>query len=259
MSGFLFEQIIFGPIRSRRLGISLGVNLLPLSRKHCTFNCIYCECGWTLPQKQQRVTYPHPEEVRQEMEKKLQAMQSKNALLDAITFAGNGEPTIHPDFAAIIDDTIVLRDKYYPQASIAVLSNSTMIGKKEVAAALHKIEQNILKLDAGTQETFEKINNPRINITLDQVLEHLSQFKGQMIIQTLFLKGTTEGKQVDNTTDQEVDAWLQHLVRLQPRLVMIYPIARATPDEGLEKIDPLKLDEIARKAEALGIATEVYG
>ncbi len=259
MSGFLFEQIIFGPIRSRRLGISLGVNLLPLNRKHCTFNCIYCECGWTLPQKEQRVTFPLRAEVQQELEKKLQAMQGKNALLDAITFAGNGEPTIHPDFAGIIDDTIVLRNKYYPRASIAVLSNSSMIGKKEVADALHKIEQNILKLDAGTQETFEKINNPKTSITLEQVLEHLSQFKGQMIIQTLFVKGDLEGKHVDNTTDQEVNAWLKHLERLQPRLVMIYPIARATPAEGLEKVAAEKLEEIARKAEALGIATEVYG
>ena len=257
MNGFLFEQIIFGPIKSRRLGISLGVNLLPLNKKHCTFNCLYCECGWTLPQTG-KALFPKREDVMEELEKKLSSMQAKNAMLDAITFAGNGEPTIHPEFAEIIDDTIILRDRYYPKANISVLSNATKAGKAKVAAALHKIEQHILKLDAGTEETFRKINKPKINISLKEILENLELFKGQMIFQTLFVKGTYQGEAFVNSSEEELEAWLAHLKALQPKLEMIYHIARATPAEGVEKIGPNKLWEIAQRVEALGIATEVY-
>ena len=257
MNGFLFEQIVFGPIRSRRLGISLGVNLLPLNKKLCSFNCLYCECGWTLP-KTGSPAFPAREEVKTELQQKLAAMQAKKAMLDVITFAGNGEPTIHPAFAEIIDDTIELRNKYYPGARISVLSNASKAGKPHVAAALRKIEQNILKLDAGTEETFQKINNPKAGFTLAEILNNLSLFKGQMIIQTLFVRGTHQGLAFDNTTEKELTAWLGHIERLHPKLVMIYPIARATPTEDVEKITPDKLSEIAQRVEVLGIATEVY-
>ncbi len=258
MNGFLFEQIIFGPIRSRRLGISLGVNLLPLNVKHCTFNCLYCECGWTLPKSSDCLTFPEKEEIKTALEKKLRSMKARNALLDAITFAGNGEPTLHPEFAAIIDHTIALRDQYYPDANISVLSNASLAGDEKVARALLKVEQNILKLDAGTDETFQKINNPRINITLSEVIENLKRFKGQMIIQTLFVKGNYKGIHFDNTTDEEVNQWLKHIALLKPRLVMIYPIARATPAEDVERVPLEKLTEIAEKVEALGMETEVF-
>ncbi len=258
MNGFLFEQIIFGPIRSRRLGISLGVNLLPLNKKHCTFNCLYCECGWTKPKKEACLTYPARKEIQHALDKKLTSMRKKRAMLDTITFAGNGEPTIHKDFSGIIDDTIELRDKHYPFARIAVLSNGSLAGKPDVASALKKVDQNILKLDAGTDETFQQINNPRMKISLDQIISNLSQFKGQMIVQSLFVRGTHEGKTFDNTTPEEINAWLDHLRILQPELVMIYPIARATPAEDVEKADMETLQEIARKVEDLGISTEVY-
>jgi wyosine [tRNA(Phe)-imidazoG37] synthetase (radical SAM superfamily) len=257
MNGFLFEQIVFGPIRSRRLGISLGVNLLPLNKKLCSFNCLYCECGWTLP-KTGKAVFPEREAIKMELEQRLASMQAKNAMLDAITFAGNGEPTLHPAFAEIIDDTMALRNKFYPGANITVLSNASKAGKPHIAAALKKIEQNILKLDAGTEETFQKINNPKSGITLAEILENLSLFTGQMIIQTLFVKGSHQGVPFDNTTEEELLAWLGHIERLQPRLVMIYPIARATAAEDVQKIRPEKLWEIAQRVEALGIATEVY-
>jgi len=257
MSGFLFEHIVFGPIRSRRLGISLGVNLLPLSKKICSFNCLYCECGWTLP-KTGSINFPEREEIKRELELKLASLQSKNAMLDAITFAGNGEPTIHKAFAEIIDDTIELRNQFYPEAKITVLSNASKAGKPKIAAALKKVEQNILKLDAGTEEAFQKINNPKSGITLAEILENLSLFKGQMIIQTLFVRGSHQGVAFDNTTEEELQAWLGHIERLQPKLVMIYPIARATPTEDVDKIGPDKLWEIAQRVEALGIATEVF-
>ncbi len=257
MSGFLFEQIIFGPVKSRRLGISLGVNLLPVDKKHCTFNCLYCECGWTQPQNH-CVGFPERKEIKKALEEKLRDMQKKKALLDSITFAGNGEPTIHPDFAKITDDTIALRNMYFPQCKISVLTNSTMATLPAIKRALLKIEQPILKLDAGTEETFRILNNPIIDTSLTKIVKALEDFKGKAIIQTLFVKGTYKGIAIDNTSVKEVNAWLQHLKRLKPKLVMIYPIARETPLENLEKIPWEKLNEIAQKVENYGIATEVY-
>jgi wyosine [tRNA(Phe)-imidazoG37] synthetase (radical SAM superfamily) len=257
MSGFLFEQIIFGPIRSRRLGISLGVNLLPVNKKHCTFNCIYCECGWTQP-PDACVTFPKREEIKASLEQKLSEMQRKNAMLDSITYAGNGEPTIHPDFLNITDDIIELRNKYYPDAKISLLSNTSRAAKPGIKEALLKIDQPILKLDAGTEETFRLLNNPGIKISLSEIIESLVEFNGKAIIQTLFIKGIYEGKSVDNTSEEEVGAWLGHLEKIKPRLVMIYPIARETPIAGLEVVSPQKLFEIAHRVEQLGIATEVY-
>lgn len=257
MSGFLFEQIIFGPIKSRRLGISLGINLLPTHKKHCTFNCVYCECGWT-PPADPIVTFPTRKEIKVALKAKLASMKEKDALLDSITYAGNGEPTIHPHFAGIIDDTIELRDQYYPDAKISVLTNASKLSYPGVAEALMKIEQPILKLDAGTQETFEALNKPRINITLKDILENLRMFKGKAIIQTLFVKGTFDGKRIDNTTEEEVEAWLALIEKLQPSLVMIYPIARATPVDTLEKINQEDLSSIADRVEKLGISTEVF-
>jgi wyosine [tRNA(Phe)-imidazoG37] synthetase (radical SAM superfamily) len=258
MSGFLFEQIIFGPIRSRRLGISLGVNLLPLNIKHCSFNCLYCECGWTGPSSEECLTWPSRKEIMEKLQEKLQSMASKKAMLSTITFAGNGEPTLHPEFPGIIDDTISLRDSLYPAARISVLSNASTAGDAGIAAALRKVEMNILKLDAGTEETFRMINNPHVPISLKQVLRNLEQFRGQMIIQALFVRGTINGLPFDNTSDTEVEEWLGHIERLRPASVMIYPIARATPTEDVQKVEPEKLAEIARKVEALGIPAEVY-
>lgn len=260
MSGFLFEQIIFGPVRSRRLGISLGVNLLPLNTKHCTFNCLYCECGWTPSQKSEDLDFPKREDVRMALEERLVSMQRKKSLLDTITFAGNGEPTLHPGFPGIIDDTVSLRNKHYPQAHIAVLSNSSLIGNKAIADALMKVEQNILKLDAGTETTFQKINNPRTDISLQEVIENLKPFKGRMIIQSLFVRGSHKGVEFDNTTEAEISAWLKHIEMLQPTLVMIYSIARATPPPAgnVKKVSRETLQRIAQQVEDLGIATKVY-
>jgi wyosine [tRNA(Phe)-imidazoG37] synthetase (radical SAM superfamily) len=257
MSGFLFEQIIFGPIRSRRLGISLGVNLLPTNKKHCTFNCIYCECGWTQPPDACMV-FPERNDIRIALEQKLIEMQRKQAMLDSITYAGNGEPTIHPDFANITDDIIELRNEYFPDAKISLLSNASRATKPGIKEALLKIDQPILKLDCGTETTFQLLNNPSIKTTLAEIVNSLIEFNGKAIIQTLFVKGVYEGKPVDNTSDEEVNSWLGHLEKIKPRLVMIYPIARETPVAGLEVVPPEKLTEIASKVEQLGIGTEVY-
>lgn len=259
MSTFLFDQIIFGPVKSRRLGISLGVNLLPTDSKICSFNCIYCECGWNPKKREQKSKLPARELVKQEMEEKLQEMVRNNELPDVITFAGNGEPTLHPDFEKIIDDTIALRNLLAPKAKIAVLSNSSMLHKPSVVRALLKIEDNILKLDSAFEETVNLINCPAEYFSLNKVVENLKSFNGKLIIQTLFLRGNHNGQTIDNTTEHEVSAWLKLIDEIKPSQVMIYTIDRDTPLAGLEKVKLEELKQIASRVESLGIKVQVSG
>jgi wyosine [tRNA(Phe)-imidazoG37] synthetase (radical SAM superfamily) len=258
MAGFLFDSIVFGPVHSRRLGVSLGINLLPTGYKYCSFNCIYCECGWTIIQGIDKIEFPPSLLVKQYLEKKLREMQENKTLPDAISFAGNGEPTIHPEFPEIIDYTIALRNKYSPKSKIAVLSNSTMLHVPEVVDALKKIDLNILKLDTGIEETYQLLNEPQMDIHLEEIIQNLKQFRSKLIIQTLFVRGNYKEKNIDNTTEIEVNAWLKHLKELKPELVMIYPIARGTPVRGLEKISKDELDAIAEKVNNIGLKAEVY-
>ena len=258
MAGFLFHEVIFGPVRSRRLGLSLGINLLPLHTKYCSFNCIYCECGWTPPPTDQPPAFPSRDEVRNYLEQRLQQLAGEHYLPDALTYAGNGEPTLHPDFAGIVNDTIMLRDKYAPGAKVTVLSNASRIGIPSVFTALGKLDNNILKLDAGSGKMFSLINNPVDPDPLETLVAGLEKFNGEVIIQSLFLRGTFKGEVVDNTTVVEVDAWLQHLLRIKPRLVMIYPIARDTPVHNLVKIPAEELNAIAARVLSAGLNAKVY-
>ena len=257
MATFLFDSIVFGPVRSRRLGVSLGINLLPVNSKICSFDCIYCECGWT--DKKEKGRLPSREEVKHYLEEKLKMMKEKGSELDVITYAGNGEPTLHPEFANIIDDSIEIRDKYFPWARIAVLSNSTMLNKPSVIAALKKIDQNILKLDSAFDSTIKLLNQPRVKFSADELVNNLKSFKGNLIIQTLFLRGIYEGHVVDNTTSEEVDSWVELIRAIKPKEVMVYTIARDTPAKGLEKVPLKDLKEIAAKVETLGIPVLVSG
>lgn len=257
MGTFLFEEIIFGPVKSRRLGVSLGVNLLPEDYKYCTYDCLYCECGWTLDQKTKLKLHSR-DEIFQALEQKLKEMKSENQAPDNITFAGNGEPTIHPDFALIIDDTITLRDKYFPSALISVLSNATQIHKKSVFGALNKVDQNILKLDSAIDKTYQLINRPKAKIEVATLVERMKAFKGNLSIQTLFIRGNYEGEHFDNTTDYEVDKWIELLHIIKPGNVMIYPIDRDTPHSDLEKIDPETLDNIGKKVKDAGFNVNIY-
>lgn len=257
MATFLFDEIIFGPVHSRRLGASLGVNLLPTKSKVCSFDCIYCECGWTNSTESSKL--PTRDEVREHMHNRLVKMKANAEDLDVITFAGNGEPTLHPSFAEIIDDTIELRDEYFPDARIAVLSNSTMLHKQKVVNALLKVEQNILKLDSGFDTTIQLLNQPHTSITVDRIVEHLQQFKGDFILQTMFLRGSYKGKTVDNTTDTEVNKWISIVKELMPKEIMVYTIARDTPVETLVKVPLADLEAIADKARSLGIPVQVSG
>ena len=257
MATFLFDEIIFGPVQSRRLGVSLGVNLLPVNVKVCSFDCIYCECGFTPKKYPEKAVLPSRMEVRQKLEQKLQEMVSQSLLPDVITFAGNGEPTMHPEFAGIISDTIELRNLLTPAARIAVLSNATMLHKPGVFNALLSVEDNIQKLDSAFEETVILLDCPRGNFNLQKVIGQLERFKGKVIVQTLFVKGSFKGQPVDNSTDREVEAWLKLLQKIGPEKVMIYTIARDTPVDTLDKVSPEVLDAIAKRVEDIGLEVQI--
>lgn len=256
MSTSLFGDIIFGPVHSRRLGISLGINLLPLSSKICTFNCIYCECGWNT--RTEKPVLNSREQVRTRLEEKLTQMREQGELPDVITFAGNGEPTMHPDFENIVEDTIELRNRLAPDAKISVLSNATMLHRADVVRALGRVDNNILKLDSAFDATVQAMNQPQqANYTVEKVVEGMRQFNGRLIVQTMFLSGEWNGRTIDNTTEKEVEAWLAAVQRIAPSKVMIYTIDRDTPAQGLRKIPKELMQQIAARVEALGIPCSV--
>lgn len=260
MGTFLFDKIIFGPVSSRRLGVSLGINLLPSAKKVCNFNCIYCECGWTPAIEKEGGYLPRREEVSELLGSRLQEMKVKGEKPDVITFAGNGEPTLHPEFPEIISDSIYLRNKYFPNARIAVLSNSTTIGNPAIREALLNVEMNILKLDSAFDRTIMIHNQPKVKFGVNELIENLQKFNGKLIIQTLFLRGRSNGKIIDNTTPEEINAWLAALVTIRPSEVMIYTISRDTPEGGLlRKVPQEELRHIALRVEKLGIPTQVSG
>lgn len=253
----LFDKIIYGPVHSRRLGVSLGVNLFPSDGKLCTFNCVYCECGFNEDRRPHQ-KMPRREEVREQLTKKLDAMRAEGLVPDVITFAGNGEPTIHPDFAGIIDDTITIRNQHCPSAKIAVLSNSTMLDREDVFQALCKIEDNIMKLDSVLDTRIRQIDNPnQPGFCFEKLLKNLCRFEGKLIIQTMFLRGERDGISLDNTTEEEIAGWIDALKQIRPRQVMIYTIDRETPLKSLRKVSPEDLDAIAERARREGFDVTV--
>jgi len=254
----LFDQIIFGPIHSRRLGLSLGVNLLPIDAKICSFNCIYCECGFNTTMQDSPI--PTREQVRETLEAKLKEMVAEGQIPDVITFAGNGEPTLHAEFEGIIDDTIALRNQYCPTAKVSVLSNSTRIHKPHVFSALNKVDNNILKFDSAIDRTMQLMDQPvgkEINVAW--FIEHLKKFEGRLIIQTMFLRGDVNGETIDNTTDKEVEAWLKALEEIRPQQVMMYSLDREAPTQNLQKVNVDELNTIAEKARKRGFEVSVAG
>ena len=252
----LYDNIIFGPIRSRRLGLSLGVNLLPIESKLCSFDCIYCECGWNDEHPGKR-RFNAREDVYNMLDETLQKMIADGTPPDVITFAGNGEPTMHPDFENIIEDTIALRDKHCPNAKVSVLSNATQIHREDVCRALRRVDNNILKLDSAFDATIQLVNKPQGNYTVARTVELLKAFKGELILQTMFLRGEYLGKRVDNTTEEEVLAWLKLVEEIGPKQVMVYSLDRDTPCQTLEKVEKDELRLIAERVEALGIKCSV--
>jgi len=252
----IYPAPIFGPVHSRRLGVSLGINLMPADGKVCTFNCIYCECGFN---EDFRPHLPRPtrEEVYIALETRLKDMKLNGPAPDVLTFAGNGEPTAHPHFAEIIDDTLALRDRYFPMAKVSVLSNATMLHKPAVFEALKRIDNNILKLDTVDEEYIRLVDKPLGNYSVADVIRQMKAFQGNCIVQTMFLKGIFGGKDVNNTVDNYVTPWLEAIKEIAPRQVMIYTIDRETPVSGLQKATREELDVIADKVRCAGIEVSV--
>lgn len=257
MVTILFHDTIFGPIHSRRLGTSLGINLMPNDGKICSFDCIYCEAGYNAQGSGQEGISSR-DEVREKLERKLKEMKDNGENLDVITFSGNGEPTLHPDFSGVVNDVIEIRDKYFPNVKISVLSNSTMIGKDDVAEALMKVDNNILKLDSAIEETMRAIDCPgNKDFTVDKVIEQLCRFKGQCIIQTMMLRGEHNGKTIDNTTKEEVESLIAAYKKIQPLEIMLYSIDRPTPEKNLHKVEKEELEKIAGLIRNEGIKVQV--
>ena len=249
-----FDDIAFGPIYSRRLGSSLGVNLLPSKGKLCNFDCIYCECGWNKDGAQDR-RFPTYAEVAAALEQKIAACAAEGTPVDSITFSGNGEPTMHPDFPAVIDLILSLRDRYYPAAKVSVLSNATLVGRPEVAQALMKVDNPILKIDASSEELVQKINKPVGHYRLDEVVESLMQFKGRFILQTMFLKSPDF-----NTADPDaLSAWHDIVRKLRPRQVMVYTIDRETPDKSLAKYTVEEMAQFVKPLVEEGFDVQIRG
>lgn len=248
----LFDSIIYGPIHSRRLGVSLGVNLMPTEHKLCSFDCVYCEIGWNSPISHPRL--PRREEVAQALEQALQQLEQQP---DVITFSGNGEPTMHPEFEQIIADTCSLRDQYCPNAKVSVLSNSTQVCREDVFRALKRCDNRIMKLDSGIDQTMRLIDRPvNKDLTVEKIIEQLQRFDGDFTLQTCFLRGIVpDGKgttAIDNTTDEELEAWYKAVDCMRPKQIMIYVIDRKTPCETLEKISREQMEAIAAPLRAKG-------
>lgn len=239
----IYPSPIFGPIQSRRLGVSLGVNLLPADGKFCSFDCAYCECGLN-EERRTKSKLPTVDEVKQGLKKQLIIMQSEGKLPDVITFAGNGEPTIHPNFLSIIKNTIELRDLYAPLAKVSVLTNAVHLNKESVVEALKLVDNNLLKLDTVNMDFIQRVNRPNVSYKVNNVIENMKKFEGACIIQTMFLKGSVDGVDVNNTDDKFVLPWIDAVKQIKPREVMIYTIDRETPINTLEKATKEELNRI---------------
>ena len=256
MPTFLFHDLIYGPIHSRRLGNSLGVNLLPTKRKYCNFNCIYCECGAN-DADGGKIILARRAEIAEALSQKLKELHSQGIAVDSITFAGNGEPTIHPDFEGVMEDTVNERNKYYPEAKISVLSNATRIGNPDVVKALMMIDNRILKLDSAIEATAKAIDRPVGSYSVAKIVELMKGFNGNFTMQTMFLEGDVAGQHINNMTDEEVSAWLEVVKATKPKQMMIYTIDRATPEQNLRKATHEELDAIRDRVKAAGFEVSV--
>ena len=248
------EEVVFGPIRSRRLGSSLGINLLPTEGKICNFDCIYCECGWNKDGRNDH-RIPTAAEVRSALEDKLSACHLEGTPIDSITFSGDGEPTLNPEFATIIDDTLSLRDAYYPEAKVSVLSNATRVGVDSVFEALRKVDNPILKIDAPTNGLVAKINQPAPGYDVDTVVKNLTRFEGDFVLQTMFLKSPD----FDSSSPEVLDGWMAIVRKLRPREVMVYTIDRETPMKGLVKFTEAQMRSMVQPLIDEGFTVQIKG
>ena len=249
-----FDEIVFGPIFSRRLGSSLGVNILPTKGKLCNFDCIYCECGWNKDGQSDRV-FPRYDEVATALQLRLKELSEQGIAVDSITFSGNGEPTMNPDFEMIVDKTIELRNRFFPKAKVSVLSNATLVGRKSVFEALCKVDNPIMKIDAADDELIGKINKPVGRYVLAEVIEGLKRFNGNFVLQTMFLRSDA----FDQASEDRLNAWMDIVRELKPREVMVYTIDRETPCSGLGKYTLQQMTEMVQPLLDEGFNVQVRG
>lgn len=247
-----FDDIVFGPIRSRRLGSSLGVNILPSKGKLCNFDCVYCECGWNRDGVSDR-KFPTLAEVEEALESKISTLAADGVQVDSITFSGNGEPTVNPDFPEIIDVVLRLRDRFYPSAKVSVLSNATMLDRNEVFEALRKVDNPILKIDAPNDALVTMINKPQGSYSLENVVARMAEFKGDFVLQTMFLRSP------DFDLGQTVEDWRNIVRRLKPRETMVYTIDRETPDKTLQKYTVEQMTEFVKPLQDEGYVIQIRG
>ncbi|MBQ5603154.1 MAG: radical SAM protein [Bacteroidales bacterium] len=247
-----FDDIVFGPIRSRRLGSSLGVNILPSKGKLCNFDCVYCECGWNRDGVSDR-KFPTLAEVEEALESKISTLAADGVPVDSITFSGNGEPTVNPDFPEIIDVVLRLRDRFYPSAKVSVLSNATMLDRNEVFEALRKVDNPILKIDAPNDALVTMINKPQGSYSLENVVARMAEFKGDFVLQTMFLRSP------DFDLGQTVEDWRDIVRRLKPRETMVYTIDRETPDKTLQKYTVEQMTEFVKPLQDEGYVIQIRG
>ena len=258
MSTILFNEIVFGPIKSRRLGNSLGINLLPQYGKWCSFDCIYCECGWNKDGKKDN-TLPSLEIVKQALSEKLNKHKEDGTAIDTITFSGNGEPTLHPNFKEIIEYTLHLRGLLFPNAKVSVLTNASQLERVSVVEALKLIDNPILKIDSALEEYVNIIDRPSKSYSLKKTIENIKQFNGNFILQTMFLKGKQDGKEIDSCNLENVARWLELVRQLKPREIMMYTIDRQTPNSTLQKIKVKQMEEIAAPLIKDGYKVQIKG
>lgn len=256
----LFENTIVGPIHSRRLGQSLGVNLLPLRHKHCSYDCVYCECGWNSESEHAAMQFAQPDEIAQLLEQRLQQLSAEGAHIDSFTFAGNGEPTMYPHFAEVAAEVVRLRNRYYPEAVTTLLTNATQLVRPEIFAAVQQLDNPVLKLDAGTERMCHLINRGNeLGCTWQQLIDNLTRFGSKGIIQTLLFEGQHAGERISNIEEIEFAAYVKLVKNIRPRYVMLYSLDRATPEKALRKLSVEKLQHYADKLQSEGIETKVYG
>lgn len=248
------EELVFGPVHSRRLGASLGINLLPTKGKLCNFDCIYCECGWNKDGRGDR-RLPSADELQAALDAKLADCAVQGIPIDSITFSGDGEPTLNPDFARIIDITIALRDKYFPRAKVSVLSNATRVFRKEVFEALSKVDNPILKIDAPTDALAARINQPQGEYHVEDVVSDLMRFGGDFVLQTMFLRCPS----FDSSSPEVLEGWMSIVRKLKPREVMVYTIDREVPAEGLEKFSVEEMENLVRPLIEEGFKVQIRG
>ena len=248
------EETVFGPIFSRRLGRSLGINLLPEKGKLCNFDCIYCECGWNRDGREDR-RLPSAAEVLEKLRAKLADCQAAGTAIDSITFSGDGEPTLHPEFASIVDGTLALRDEFYPAAKVSVLSNATMAGREDVFRALRKVDNPILKIDAATDEGAAAVNSPSGEYHVADVVSALERFGGDFILQTMFLRSPS----FETGAEPNLSLWTDLVRRLRPRETMVYTIARETPMKGLSPYSAEEMKTLVKPLLDEGFRIKISG